>query len=277
MRRRGFAMATVLMVVFLLLLFALTLADLATAQYRLSWEASEKARACETAQAGVSDAIDRLTQNPNWTSPVNGTTDSDCTYQVQIVNNLQGATALSGVPPYTAQIVSSGWVASGKVDKITTLVQFASFPYAVAGSTGVQTGTMTVLGAPDLNGLVAGNLSLTGNVYSGGSGASSLSAGAGTSITGKARSVGGVQLGSPSTVSQGIEENVAPETLPSLDISSFNTSTAPDVLVMNPGIPYIAPLLTGPVFINGDVTLVSPVLLNAQLFVNGNLNIAVQL
>jgi Tfp pilus assembly protein PilX len=276
-RRGGFALATLLMIIFLLLVFGLTLADLTTSAYQLSYQAGEQNRAVEVAQAGVHQMIDRLTTNPNNSSGISTTLDGG-NITVTVIDNLQGITAASGVPPYCAQIDSVGATASGRSAHLQVLVQFQSFPYAVAGYAGVQAQALTVAGASDITSFLSSNQTgLQGHVYSGGASPTSLTAAAGTSISGRARSVGGVVIGSPSTVAQGIDQDVTPEILPSLDITSFDNQATPGVTVQNSGGPYLALPVTGPTYVDGDITLVSPVFVNGQLYVNGNLDIQVAL
>jgi Tfp pilus assembly protein PilX len=270
---RGFALATVMMVVFVLLVFGLTLADLTTSSYQLSYQSSEQTRAFELAQAGVHEAIADLTTNPAWTVGVpNDSLDASGNFTVTVVNNLEGAGVVSGVPPYTAQIDSYSHVATGRSSHIQALVQFSSFPYAVAGWTGVQADQMTVLGAPNLASVIAGNTSTQGHVYSGGPGPSSLTAAASTMITGRARSVGGVDIANPSTIVQGIDQNIVPEVMPTLDFSSFSTQNSPEVITLLNNGQVVGPM-AGAYYCDGNVDLINPVLADAEIYVTGNLNI----
>ncbi|MEW6283644.1 MAG: hypothetical protein AB1758_33845, partial [Candidatus Eremiobacterota bacterium] len=66
MKRAGMALLNSLWVVFLVLLFGLTLAALGSFQARLSRDAACREKAFEAAQSGLAVVISRLGQDPDW-------------------------------------------------------------------------------------------------------------------------------------------------------------------------------------------------------------------
>jgi len=275
--------------IFMLLLFGMTLASLASSQYRLATGSARRTQALHAAQSGLALASYWMAHNPSW-----GTTGESLDERLgegrfelgftptaarpASLNNLQGSTSRSApngrvVPPYTALLYVHGQDAQGiKPVVLEALARFASFPYAVAAGRQVRANAgLTVLGAPDLTAVLAGEADLPGHVYGG----ESVSCVGLTSISGKVRSVGTVSLSGAAL--GGVEENINPELLPNLNLSDYSTRDMDDVTVMVPGAPYLAPILTGPVYVDGDLDLVSPVLVDARLYVRGNLNVMVSM
>lgn len=288
-KRRGLAMASILLMVFMLLLFGMTLASLASSQYRLTSGSARRTQSLHAAQSGLALASYWMARNPSW-----GTTGESLDERVgeerfelgfsatadrpASVNNLESSSSRSApngrvVPPYTALLYVRGEDAQGtKPVVLEALARFASFPYAVAAGQEVRAQAgLTVLGAPDLTAVLAGEAELPGHVYGG----ERVVCGGGSTVSGKVRSVGTVSLSG--TALGGVEENVNPELLPNLDLTDYSTRDMDDVTVMVPGAPYLAPVLSGPVYVDGDLELVSPVLVNARLYVRGNLSVLVSM
>lgn len=292
MRRRGLALATVLLVVFVVLLFALTLASLATSRYQLAGHGAARTRNLEAAQAGLAEAIARLSGQPRYgrasesfSAPVGpGGPEYAVTFDRTrgvpwSVNNLQGLTRVAGwggrvVPPHSAHLVAEGRFpddAADRLRRVEALVQFRSFPYALAASNRLQTGNgLLVLGTSTLTDLLAGRTDEVGHVYSGLMESSSLRIGNGSRVSGKARTPGSVSLGPGSTVQGGVEDGVDPETLPDVDLQRYNNRDWTETVEMAAGSYPLPQVLTGPVYVRGDLDLrLGATLVNAYLFVDG--------
>lgn len=292
-RSSGFAMATTLYVVFTVLVFGLTLATMASFQYQFAHDAVNRGRALEAAQSGMSQAIYNLSSQSSWGAAkesITGSVSSDgSSYAVTFdatsgspysVNNLSGTTSVAGwrgqpVPPYSALLVSQGSIpnpAGGSNTRVVeSVVQFAAFPYALAASNTVSiSNALNVLGADDLaSALAGGSTDTAGNVYAGSTSPTAVKAGAASTVSGRIRTPGGVSLGAGSTVTDGIQTGVAPEAMPDIDIDSYNNQGFQNVTVLAPGGTYT--VITGPTYVNGDVTLAGAVLTNAYLYVEGDL------
>lgn len=293
--QRGLALATVLFVVVLVLMFALTLAGLASSRYQMASQGLARQLNFEAAQAGLAETIARMTADPRFGR--SGETVSrqlspgGPRYQVTFdrsagvpwsVNNLQGTTRTAGwqgrvVPPYSALLISRASVPGeepGRTRTLEALVQFRSFPYAIAGTGVVRTGDLLqVLGGASLSDLLAGRLESPGHAYSGSVEMGSLRTGALSRISGKARSPGSVLLGPGSTAVQGIENGIEPDSLPDVNLDRYDNRTWTETVELAPGT-YLAPLpLSGPIYVPGDLDLrLGAVLANAHLFVNGRMS-----
>lgn len=292
----GFAMATTLYVVFTVLVFGLTLATMASFQYTLANDAVNRGRAFEAAQSGMSQAIYNLSNQSSWGTAkesITGSVSSDgSSYTVTFdstsgspysVNNLSGTTSVAGwrgqpVPPYSALVVSQGSIrnsmdpAGGNQTRVVeSVVQFAAFPYALAATSTINvTNALNVLGADDLaSALTGGSTDTAGNVYAGSTSPIAVKAGAVSTVSGRIRTPGGVSLGAGSTVTDGIQTGVAPEAMPDINIDNYTNKDFQYVTELSPGGTYT--VITGPTYVNGDVTLAGAVLTNAYLYVEGDL------
>lgn len=292
MRRRGLALATVLLVVFVVLLFALTLASLATSRYQLAAHGAARTRNMEAAQAGIAAAMARLSAQPRYgraaesfsaqvgpDGPEYSVTFDRTRGAPWSVNNLQGLTRVAGwggrvVPPHSAHLVAEGRYpddGADRVRKVEAVVQFRSFPYAVAASNRVQTGNgLIVLGASSLTDLLAGRTDEVGHVYAGLPEPNSLRIGGGSRVSGKARTPGTVNLGPGSTVQGGVDDGCEPEIVPDVDLQRFNNRDWTETVEMASGSYLVPQILTGPVYVRGDLDLrLGATLVNAYLFVDG--------
>ncbi|MEW6279424.1 MAG: hypothetical protein AB1758_12415, partial [Candidatus Eremiobacterota bacterium] len=191
------------------------------------------------------------------------------------LNNLRGTRSLPGyrgqaAPPRSALVFAQGR-AQHRTCTLQAVLQTSAYPYALA-ATGrvVASGPLMVGGVSDLSDLDAGATE-AGHVYAGSALADALTAGALSQVTGEARTPGGARFGAGSTVLEGISTGVPPESLPDVELSRYNNAGFDDVTVLTPGNSYS--LLTGPVYVNGDITLTAAVLDNAYLYVDGGGNL----
>lgn len=289
---RGLALATIVYVAFVLLLFGLTLAVTASFAYQSVHRQVSQRQAMEAAQAGLALAIYQVADDPAWGTRGEtlaesvGDSGTRCTVSFQpgpqtawSTNNLQGSTGVAGyrgqpVPPFSALIVSEGTIEDGRqAQKVEALIQLAPYPYAIATSGGIQcTGAMTIRGTSSLAQLQQGVLDVPGSIYSGGSGIA-VRAGTISSLTGEARAVGTLSLPDGSVADRGMESGVTPESLPNIDIASFNNANSDGVTLLAPG-NYTAPIeIRGPTFVDGSLNLHGGAhLASANLYVTGNVN-----
>jgi hypothetical protein len=134
-------------------------------------------------------------------------------------------------------------------------------------------GAATVTGASTLTAAVSGPYDLTGDVYGGSSGVS-VTMGQPSNINGQVSAVGTTNIASGSTVSGGVLTSQTATTLPSISIAQFNNSGLSNVTTMSPGIKLLPAVLNGPVYVNGDLTLLlGAIMTNCSLYVNGNLTV----
>ncbi|HXE73676.1 MAG TPA: hypothetical protein VNO81_13525 [Candidatus Nitrosotenuis sp.] len=282
-----------MLVVFLIVLFAMALAALVTSQYRLASRSAHNARAFEAAQAGLAQAIYQMSLDPDYgrsgerlTGSVSSQGD---TYSVSFdpagaepwsVNNLRNPSSVPGyggqaVPPYTARVIATGQVAGSSSfrRRIQAVLAFPAFPYALAASRQIRSGAgLRVQGAASLAEALAGRYDQEGNLYSGGDFPNSIHLGDGCLVSGRARTPGGVRLGLGSIVQGGVEEDIEPEDLPQLDITSFDNRDFEETVTQSPGSYALPQALNGSIRVPGDLALLSGgVLTSAYLYVDGDL------
>lgn len=277
---RGGALASTLLVILFLTVFALTLANLATFDLRTVSRNAQKQMAFQAAQAGLDAVTAVLSTDPTQgkTGEVFSATLSDgSSYRVTFdasdtampwsANNLDSLTAEAigyqgrNVPALHASLFSVGTSPSGEISIVESLIRLEGIPYAVAGTGNVRLRNMNVV---DIDGDEA-------HVYSGNTSASSLEiSGLLSYISGDARSAGGIDVGAASMVGGEVEEFISPETLPQLTISDFlNPGWTP-----LPAGPQPAALLgPGGYVVPGDVQYAALTLANTTLYVEGDLTL----
>lgn len=234
---RGAALASTLLIILFLTLFAFTLANLATFDLRTSSRNAQKQKAFEAAQAGLDAVTAELSTDPTLGkagevfaatlsdgSSYRVTFDDTDTSQPFSANNLDSLTPEPigydgrNVPAFHASLFAVGTSPSGETSIVESLIRLEGIPYAVAGSETVTLRNMNV-SAPGGD---------EAHVYSGRFGSNSLSiSGLLSLVTGDARSAGLVNVGGGAIVQGAEESNISPETLPQLDISRFDTSLGP--------------------------------------------------
>lgn len=292
MRRaqRGMAILQSLWVVVLLLLFGLTLAALGSYQYQLSRDASYKQQALEAAHAGVARAQSRLAEEIDFAGTLSEdfgvsryTVTFDQSAAVWSLNNLRSPQSRPGylgevAPSYSVLVFSRG-EASGRVVTLQAVLQYGSYPYAVAATQEIRSsgplmvegsGTITeVLGILDglIGGLLGGGAvpdsSTQAHIYAD----LGIHAGPNSYVNGQARTPGTASFGPGSQVVGGIFQGARAERIPDIDISRFSNASFPDVTILAPNSSYS--VLTGNCYVNGDITLDAAVLNNCYLYVDG--------
>lgn len=285
-KNHGAALASTLLIILFLTLFAFTLANLATFDLRTSSRNAQKQMAFEAAQAGLDAVTAELSTDPTlgkadevFTATLSDgssyrvTFDDAETGQPFSANNLDSLTPEPigydgrNVPAFHASLFAVGTSPSGETSIVESLIRLEGIPYAVAGSETVQLRNMNV-SDPD-PGEVA-------HVYSGRTGLDSLRiSGLLSTITGDARSAGIVSVTGGANVVGDEDSNISPETLPILDIANFDTSTIPGHQV-HPGGPQLIDLSMGPGdhYVNGSAQYLVLTLDRARVYVDGDLQVA---
>jgi Tfp pilus assembly protein PilX len=277
-RPRGLALITTLYVAFVILLFGMTLATVAGFGYQMANGRAQSRRALEAAQAGLAETIYGLGQDRAFgthAERTRGAVDDETAWAVDFdrasgaawsVNNLRGRARVPGwrgqvVPPWSALVVSRATCADQQSATVEAIVQYASFPYAVAASGSVSSSAiLSVGGIPSLDALVSSH-DKPGSVYGG----TSVESVGPAVVTGRVRSPGTISLAPGSAVTGGIEHKA--DVLPDLDIQTFSDRDFDGVTELAAG--STASLVSGPVYVAGDLTLSGAVLDNAYLFVDG--------
>lgn len=286
---RGGALASTLIVILFLTVFGLTLVNLSTFDLRTSSHNNQREMAFNAAETGLESVIGELSLDPS--KGKTGETFSDTlpdgsSYTVTFddasglpysVNNFEDLTSgrpgYNGrtVPPLHTSLFARGLSPQGEESVVECLIRLEGLPYAVAGTGRVTLNTVQVSGTQRLS--EVGAPTLSGNTYSGATGADSTRLLGLTRVTGDARSAGGISVVTPAGVDGEVEPDHAPENLPDLVITDFRNDGTPGVSLRIGGIT-IAPVLSGQVYFDGDTTLTGASILNdATVFVNGDLRV----
>ena len=280
-RTRGGALASTLLIILFLAIFAFTLANLATFDLRTASRNGQKQMAFQAAQAGLDSATSELLKNPDFGKAgeilsetlSDGSSfvvsfDSAQTIHPFSYNNLDSFTQVTSgykgraVPPFHASLFSTGASPSGETSRVECLIRLEAIPYTVAGTGKVNLTRVLVNGADD-----------RANVYSGSPASDSLTLGGVTTIAGDARSAGAINVGPLASVNGDTEPHISPESLPDLNLDRFRNVSAPGVTYL-PGGVLAVPVLTGPVYIDSDITFpVAVTMLDATVFVDGDLQV----
>jgi len=284
-KNRGAALASTLLIILFLTLFAFTLANLATFDLRTSSRNAQKQMAFEAAQAGLDAVTAELSTNPTSgkAGEVYAATLSDgSSYRVTFdntdttmpfsANNLDSITPESigydgrSVPAFHASLFSVGTSPSGETSIVESLIRLEGIPYAVAGSETVRLENMNV-SAPGGD---------EAHVYSGRPGSNSLRiSGLLSLVTGDARSVGGVDVGLGAIVQGDQESGISPEILPRLNIADFDTSLLPSgsYQIHNPALPLDLSFGPGDHYVNGNAEYLVMTMNDARVYVEGDLQV----
>lgn len=195
-RRRGFALSTTFIVVFLVVLAGFTMASIASFNYQMAKDAQLSDEALETAQAGMALAMNVFMQNPAWgtspgdvlpessPNPQGGPPSSDpLRYEVvfqdgvsglpRSVNNLKGMSRALGppdpanqnlpraVPPHSALLFVRGTAGQGSQARrrvLECLVEFPPSTYALTAANAIVSWQSPPPGSPaTTSGYNAGN------------------------------------------------------------------------------------------------------------------------
>lgn len=287
-RPRGGALAATFLAIMFLVIFGLTLVNLATFDLRTVNRAQQRALALSAAEAGLEQITGELARDPKvglsneaYTQTLPDKSRYKVTFEAsgapyRSVNNLGGQAGVPGyngrtVPPYHASVISQGWSPSGEVAVVEGLLRLEAIPYAIAGTGRLNLNTITATAARSL--AQAGSPDLDGSVYSGAPGPNSLDLGGLSRVTGDARSVGGITVGGASNVLGDIEENQSPESLPDLVVTDFINDGKPGISILPGGI-NVTPILTGQVYYDDSVTFTGAVtMVNAEVYVKGDLTV----
>ncbi|MBI3928957.1 MAG: hypothetical protein HY319_25670 [Armatimonadetes bacterium] len=304
-RPGGIALVATLLSAALMLLFALTIANLATFQIQLAQQRVEHTLALEAAEAGLASAAEQLSADPDFGKNdelLEETLGNGARYRIDFeplpgsdfsVNNLDDIGAVAGpggrtVPPSTALILCRAWSPAGRTRTVQAVLALDALPYTVAGSGSVTGDSLSVAAAPSLAEYLTSGAGLEGHVYGGGSEVSVLLTGA-SSVSGDVRAVGSAEIDPTVAVAGVVREGVTPVDLPDLRIEDFDNSEYPGVQVLPAGtyglldpvglglpLPGVH-VLSGLVYVDGTVVFQGPVVLqNAYVYVGNGGDLTIE-
>ena len=283
---RGGALASTLFIVLFLVVFGFTLANLAVFDLRTVSRNGQKQLAFGAAQAGLDAVISELCRNPQigQSGEVFAETLADgSSYRVSFdssssnpwchnnLGSLSGSTGYRGrsVPPLHASLFAEGTSPSGESSLVECLIRLEAIPYAVAGTGKVRLAGTRVFAVKQG---ATGGTEFEAHAYSGSPDSDSLRVEGLSRVSGDARSAGGIIVGLLADVAGETDPYRTPDTLPDLQIDTFRNDTVPGVTYIAGVLP--VPVLTGQVYIDGDITFPALVtLVDATVFVDGDLTV----
>lgn len=285
----------VLLIITLVMVFSLAVANLGIFHYQAARRQELSMKAAEAAQAGLSDAVRQLSNDPRiGTTPVILSGDLDeAHYEVRFgpayeqasTNNLSGFLPVSGwngrtVPPHAVHLLAIGTVPGGGHRVVEALAHLEALPFPVQSTGTVTAHGLTVAGASAPSRYETD--ALPGSIYSGNN---MLLDGIGA-VTGDLRSVGTVNRAPSVLLSGQTYENVNPLDVPNLNISDFDNYNVPGKTTVPSGTySLLNPLggglgvhrLQGTVYVEGDLHIIGPLLLDsANVFVANGGNLTVE-
>ena len=285
---RGSALGSTFLIILFLVIFALTLTNLATFDLRTVTRDAERQLALNAAETGLETVMAEMALDPTVgkaNEDLSGTLADGSSYAISFdssgtslysVNNLDQLTGVPGalgrtVPPFHAHLLAQGTSPQGEVSNVECLFRLEAIPYAVAGTGEIELQTTQVAGSDTLTG--AASPTQTGSVYSGAPGAGSTRLQGLTNITGDARSAGGISVSGGASVAGDVEPNHTPETLPNLVVTDFDNGGEPLVDLQLGGV-HAAPFLSGEVNFSGPTELTGIITLaDANVYVSDDLTI----
>jgi len=298
--RRGFSLATTLMVIAVLVVVGLMVVAVSLQSLNVTVRIERLEKARKAAESAISVAIEKLLANPEYglsksvrdrieVSPRAGDAWGRIAFEGKIysLNNLAGEGPVPGyagraVPPHCAHLIGLG--SSGGVSRqIETMVRLPPFPYAIACSGPFESsGGLYLAGVENPADVTAQSATvpagklLPAHLLCNGVGPAAVRLGPNTTIAGDLRSAGGIQFDRATTQILGeTVRNGSPRSIPRLDVASLDplllgrTDTASLARATAE-----APAYQGFVRRQGDLTVTGGLILdNGVLFVQGNLRI----
>lgn len=234
-------------------------------------------------QSGVAEAMARLSKGGTWTPPQlpSRSPDGNSSYQVQLVNNLNGTVPASGidgrppVPPGSAYVVSTG-TSGSRTRTVEAVLGYVldnqNYPTAMQAG-----GAIHILGQADISGQAAANdpspqkIEVISTSTATSPGLVQLTSGrVDGSIKVSGPSAGAVNVGS-ATVTGGVKSSVPARALPPIDIpGQISARAGLSAPTLTPG----STVITGDHYMNGDLHYDGNLTLNgSNLFVKGKVEV----
>lgn len=175
------------------------------------------------------------------------------------------------MPPRSVMVLATGMAPGGRTSIVEAIFEAPPIPYAVAATGSVICGDSLILdGASTMNVLLGGGRDLSASLYAGSQSPAAVQIGALGTVSGQLRTPGDVVVGSGTRVAQGIVAHAEADSIPDIPIQSFSTAAFEGRTVMQAGVYHGQTVLSGPVYVSGDVEFRGNLQLdNAVVFVDG--------
>jgi hypothetical protein len=308
--KKGLALASILMIVGIVLVIAMSIGSISIFQLNLATKLSSDTKARMAAESELNNVLLSLIKNPGygqnnereeWQDAAAGTSakvsfnKADDPYST---NNYYTSAAGKGwnnrqVPPNAIHVVTEGHCGT-TVKRMEMIVKKGVFPYAVATTAKIQSlnSPLWVEGVLSTNSLLAGIKDRPGSIHSNSTASVAVEAPEKSYITGVASAQGGIDIKMPSQVAGGIRANSGEVEIPFMNVSSFDPKDTKGVIALSSSsyngltlntvyrttgkIDIIGDLNleSGILYSEGDITVTGKVIGNGALISKGKVSIA---
>jgi len=292
-KSRGYALATVLMIVGVILVISLGMTSVSMLQLTTAINSTNQMKARMAAESEMNKALLAFIRNPefgkdggsdNWTDQHTGTTGRVSFSQKDSffsTYNLDGTSAVAGwnrrsVPPNSVHVISTG-DCGGTRRCMEMIVKKELFPYALATTSRIETQNtpLWVEGVKSTSSFLAGIKDRPGNIHSNQSGSIAIEAPAKSYVNGTASAVGNIKIAMPSDITGGIKPYSGTVEVPAIAVDSFDPQNQTGVIKIGKG-SYAGLKLNslhrcdGDIEIQGNLEMKDAVLYtNGDIFVSG--------
>ncbi|MHC9541202.1 MAG: hypothetical protein AB9903_16995 [Vulcanimicrobiota bacterium] len=250
---RGYALATVLMIVGVILIISLGMTSVSMLQLNMAVSSTNQMKARMAAESELNKALFAFIRNPDfgkdggsdtWSDKYTGTTGRVSFSQKESffsTYNLENKTAVAGwnrtsVPPNSVHVIATG--DCGNTRKcMEMIVKKELFPYALATTSRIETqnSPLWIEGVKDTASFLSGIKDKPGNIHSNHAAGIAIEAPAKSYINGTASAVGNISIGMPSDILGGIKPYSGAVEVPTIAVDSFDPKNTKGVIKIGKG------------------------------------------
>jgi len=252
-RSRGYALATVLMIVGVILVISLGMTSVSMLQLTSAVNSVNQMKARMAAESEMNKALLAFIRNPEfgkdggsdlWADEYTGTSGRVSFSQKDSffsTYNLEGTSAVAGwnrrsVPPNSVHVISTG-DCGGTRKCMEMIVKKELFPYALATTSRIETQNtpLWVEGVKNTSSFLSGIKDRPGNIHSNHSASIAIEAPAKSYVNGTASAVGNIKIAMPSDITGGIKPYSGAVEVPAITVDSFDPQNKKGVIKIGKG------------------------------------------
>lgn len=250
---RGYALATVLMIVGVILIISIGMTSVSMLQLNMAVSSINQMKARMAAESEQNKALLAFIRNPEfgkdggsdaWYDEYTGTAGRVSFSQKESffsTYNLEGTSAVSGwnrrsVPPNSVHVISTG-DCGGTRRCMEMIVKKELFPYALATTSRIETQNtpLWIEGVKDTTSFLSGIKDKPGNIHSNHTAGMAIEAPAKSYINGTASAVGNISIGIPSDITGGVRPYSGAVEIPVIAVDSFDPENTQGVIKIGKG------------------------------------------
>ncbi len=250
---RGYALATVLMIVGVILIISLGMASVSMLQLNMAVNSNNQMKAQMAAESELNKALFTFIRNPDfgkdggcdsWFDEYTGTRGRVSFSQKESffsTYNLENKSAVAGwnrrsVPPNSVHVISTGDCGNTR-RCMEMIVKKELFPYALATTSRIETqnSPLWIEGVKNTSSFLAGIKDRPGNIHSNHTSGIAIEAPEKSYINGTASAVGNIRIGMPSDITGGIKPYSGAVEVPVIAVDSFDPKNTLGVVKIGKG------------------------------------------